>query len=270
MDFTFSTSPHPGAECLEPFTEGKFRFACHPGVPCFTNCCADLYLTLTPYDVLRLKSALRIPSAEFLERYTADDLCQNSGLPVVVLKMKEDPKKKCPFLFPAGCSVYTDRPGACRLYPVGRAARYAGRALQEEYFLVKESHCLGFAEEREWTVQDWLVDQGLEAYNEMNALWMGINRNVASGQSLPPVTGDKLKMYFMACYNLDQFQRFVFESPLLRMFRIDKDTLTRIRADQIELLKFAFTWVEFSVFGKKTMQIRPSVLKAKARAHHRR
>jgi Fe-S-cluster containining protein len=255
---------------MEPLTDGKFRFACHPGVSCFTNCCADLHLALTPYDVLRLKSALRTPSGQFLERYTTDDIRHNSGLPVVVLKMGDDPRRKCPFLSSAGCSVYAHRPGACRLYPVGRAARYAGRTLQEEYFLVKESHCLGFGEEREWTVQEWLADQGQEAYNEMNALWMGINRDVAGGQSLSPVTGDKLKMYFMACYNLDQFQRFVFESRLLEMFRVDKETLTRIRASQTELLKFAFTWVEFSIFGKKTMQVNPAVLKARKRAQGRR
>jgi hypothetical protein len=270
MDHPVLTSPHPAPEFMEPLTGGKFRFACHPGVSCFTSCCADLNLVLTPYDVLRLKTALGIPSGQFLERCTADDIRYNSGLPVLILKMGDDPKRKCPFLSPAGCSVYADRPGACRLYPVGRAARYAGRTLQEEYFLVKESHCLGFGEAREWTVQEWLADQGLEAYDEMNALWMGINRGVAGGQSLSPVTGDKLKMYFMACYNLDQFRRFVFESRLLQMFRIDNDTLTRIRASEMELLKFAFAWVEFSVFGKKTMQVKPSVLKAKERARGRR
>ena len=261
---------HAEPNCMEPLIDGKFRFACHPGVPCFTNCCADLNLALTPYDLLRLKTALEIPSGQFLERYGADDIGHNSGLPVVILKMGDDPKRKCPFLSAAGCSVYADRPGACRLYPVGRAARYLGPTLQEEYFLVKESHCLGFGEVREWTVQEWLADQGLEGYNEMNALWMGINREVASGQSLSPLTGDKLKMYFMACYNLDQFQRFVFESRLLQMFDIDQETLTRIRASQTELLKFAFAWVEFSVFGKKTMEIKPSVLKAKERAQGRR
>jgi len=255
---------------MEPLTDGKFRFACHPRVPCFTSCCADLNLALTPYDLLRLKTALRITSGQFLERYGADAVGYNSGLPVVGLKMGDDPKRKCPFLSPGGCSVYADRPGACRLYPVGRAARYVGSTLQEEYFLVTESHCLGFGEVREWTVHEWLADQGLEVYNEMNALWMGINRDMARERSLSSVTDDKLKMYFMACYNLDQFRRFVFESRLLRMFRIDKEALARIRASETELLKFAFTWVEFSVFGKKTMQIDPSVLQAREGARSRR
>lgn len=255
---------------MEPLSTGRFQFACHPGVSCFTNCCADLNLTLAPYDVLRLKNALSLPSGDFLERYTTDDVRQNSGLPVVVLRMGDDPKRRCPFLAPQGCLVYADRPGACRLYPMGRAARFVGRTLQEEFFLVRESHCLGFGEAREWTVEQWLADQGLKAYDEMNALWMRLNRNARRGERLPPVTGDKLKMYFMACYNLDQFRRFVFESRFLQMFRIDAGTTARIGTDQTELLKLAFVWLEFSLFGKQTMQIKPSALKAKNKALARR
>jgi hypothetical protein len=153
---------------------------------------------------------------------------------------------------------------------MGRAARFVGRTLQEEFFLVRESHCLGFGEAREWTVEQWLADQGLKAYDEMNALWMRLNRNARRGERLPPVTGDKLKMYFMACYNLDQFRRFVFESRFLQMFRIDAGTTARIGTDQTELLKLAFAWLEFSLFGKQTMQIKPSALKAKNKALARR
>ena len=43
---------------MEPIQHGKFSFACHPDVPCFTKCCSDLDLALTPYDVLRLKNRL--------------------------------------------------------------------------------------------------------------------------------------------------------------------------------------------------------------------
>ncbi|HYA01492.1 MAG TPA: YkgJ family cysteine cluster protein, partial [Syntrophobacteria bacterium] len=122
----------------------------------------------------------------------------------------------------------------------------------------------------EWTVEQWVADQGLKAYDEMNALWMRMNRDAGSGEQLPPATGDKLKMYFMACYNLDQFQRFVFESRFLQMFRIDEETKARVRTDQTELLKLAFAWLGFSLFGKQTMRIKPSVLQAKKKALVRR
>ncbi|MDY6974018.1 MAG: YkgJ family cysteine cluster protein, partial [Thermodesulfobacteriota bacterium] len=38
------------------------QFNCTPGVACFTQCCQDVTIVLTPYDVLRLKNALGISS----------------------------------------------------------------------------------------------------------------------------------------------------------------------------------------------------------------
>jgi len=45
-----------------------FRFRCNPGVPCFTRCCGDVTIALTPYDVIRLKNALGVSSKEFLDQ----------------------------------------------------------------------------------------------------------------------------------------------------------------------------------------------------------
>jgi hypothetical protein len=48
---------------------------------------------------------------------------------------------------------------------VARAAKYVGGTVKEQHFLVKEPHCLGFHEEKEWTDKEWLENQGLELYN---------------------------------------------------------------------------------------------------------
>jgi len=64
---------------MEPMVDGKFSFACHPGVPCFTKCCSDLDLALTPYDVLRLKNRLEVSSGELLELHTTDEVRQIVG-----------------------------------------------------------------------------------------------------------------------------------------------------------------------------------------------
>ena len=256
--------------CMEPITGGKFCFACHPGVTCFTECCANLNLALTPYDVLRLKNRLEISSAEFLDLYTTDEVQNNCGLPVLMFRMNSDAKRTCPFLKPEGCTVYEDRPGACRLYPVARAAKYVCGKVKEQHFLVKEQHCLGFQQNEEWTAKEWMADQGLELYNEMNNLWMEINQGEVGTETPPSITDEKLKMYFMACYNLDAFRRFVFESKLLNLFKIDKRTVSRIRTDETELLKFAFKWLEFAIFGKKTMKPKPTALKVRKKAMGKR
>ena len=40
--------------------EDTFCFGCHPGVPCFTDCCSDINNMLTPVDVLRLARKLKM------------------------------------------------------------------------------------------------------------------------------------------------------------------------------------------------------------------
>ena len=47
-----------------------FRFACGPEVTCFNDCCRDLNQALTPYDTLRLKRSLGVPSGRFLAQFT--------------------------------------------------------------------------------------------------------------------------------------------------------------------------------------------------------
>jgi Fe-S-cluster containining protein len=247
--------------CIEPIVDDRLRFACHPGVPCFTECCADLNLALTPYDVLRLKDSLKISSAEFLDQYTTDEVRYNCGLPVLMLKMTHDSRGTCPFLQPEGCTVYEDRPGACRLYPIARAAKHERGTVKERFFLMREPHCCGFQEEKEWSTEAWLEDQGLESYNEMNSLWMAMNQGI-SRDTPPSITGEKLRMYFMACYNLDMFKRFVLESRLLKLYQVDRRTVAGIKTDQVELLKLAFKWVAFSIFGKKTMKLTAAAMRS--------
>ena len=41
-----------------------FSFRCRPGGSCFTKCCHELELALTPYDVLRLRWATGLSSSE--------------------------------------------------------------------------------------------------------------------------------------------------------------------------------------------------------------
>jgi Fe-S-cluster containining protein len=156
---------------FEPLQGREFRFACHPGVPCFNECCADLRLVLTPYDIMRLKNRLGLSSGDFLDRYTESSTEPESRFPQVRLKMTDGPGRPCPFVTSRGCSVYEDRPGACRIYPVGRGSARGGR---EMFFLVREKHCRGFEQDRSWDVEAWTSDQGLVDYHRSNDRWMEI------------------------------------------------------------------------------------------------
>ncbi|MBW2118939.1 MAG: YkgJ family cysteine cluster protein [Deltaproteobacteria bacterium] len=112
------SAPSP-EKCLD--LKDTFAFSCHKDLACFNACCRNKYLPLIPYDILRLKKARNLHSDEFLTRYTVYRLDHDSGFPIISLKMGDAPEKACPFVTPEGCSVYNDRPMACRLFPLGRS-----------------------------------------------------------------------------------------------------------------------------------------------------
>jgi len=75
-----------------------------------------------------------------------------------------------------------------------------------------------------------------------------------------------MEMYFMACFDLDRFRRFVFESRFLQMFEVDEARAEVMRTSDEDLLDFAMQWLQFSLFNEKTMKIKPAVLEAKRQA----
>ena len=241
---------------FEPLTDHTFSFRCHKGMKCFTRCCAALTLPLTPYDILRLKNSLGTASDEFLLRYTETRFDAHPRFPMVLLNMRAE-DKKCPFVTPDGCRVYGDRPGACRIYPLGRASMKVAqqKEAREKFFVVREKHCLGFGEERRWTIEEWTADQGLDEYNAMNDSWLEI---ISSPRSLGPEKElqRKIQMFFMASYNLDKFRKFVFESRFLQLFDVDPKQEQRLAEDDRVLMVFAFGWLKFSLFGLNTMKIK--------------
>lgn len=244
---------------FERLPEEGFQFACHPSVPCFNVCCRDLRLVLTPYDVLRLKRALGLESGRFLEEYTIPEADPSWGIPVIQMRMLDREGRPCPFVRPAGCSVYADRPAACRMYPLGRAARHlsgpADAQKEERYFLVREPHCLGFQQKKQWSLAGWLEDQGLREYNAWTDRWMaflsryrpGTGRNLLDAQ---------WKMFYMACYSLDRFREFVFGTRLLLLVELPSERVEKMRASDEELLAFALEWLGFSLFGDPLFALR--------------
>ena len=234
-----------------------FAFRCHKGIECFTRCCADLNLVLTPYDIIRLKNRLGMSSEDFLNKHTDTTMDRHQRFPMVKLIMNQDEKRKCPFVSSDGCTIYEDRPGACRIYPLGRAATKPDvqRDTREKFFIVDEKHCLGFHEEKEWTIEEWLKNEGLDEYNAMNDQWLEI---ITSQKDLGPKKDihQKTKMFFMASYNLDRFREFVFGSKFFKLFDVEPNLMERLASNDVELMKFAFEWLKFSLFGEKTIQIK--------------
>jgi Fe-S-cluster containining protein len=209
-----------------------FRFSCHPGVPCFTECCRQLDLALTPYDVLRLRQALKISSSEFLEKYVLVEKTAEDIFPQLFLTMVDDGRASCPFVDESGCSVYADRPGACRTYPIGRAAYLDENGLPADFYvLLTEPHCHGFAEGPELSLAEWIADQELAVYNRHNDQIMSILQHPRIKEGFRP--DDKLQeKYLHVLYDIDAFREEIGEDGL----------------DDIELLKKAINILENELF----------------------
>lgn len=241
-----------------------FQFACHPGVSCFNKCCGDVNIFLSPYDILRMKQRLGISSGEFIDRYVLMPVHKEMKTPVLLLRMKEDERKSCPFLTGDGCGIYSDRPWPCRMYPLGLAAQKDtpdGWRGERFYFLLQEEGCEGFREPRRWTVREWLDGQEIDPYDEWGEAFkeLTLHEFFVSGGSLSP---EKMHMLFTACYDLDKFREFVFKSTLLQRFDVDEDLVEEMRYSDEALLRFAFLWVRFSVFGERTVKVKPHVAEA--------
>jgi Fe-S-cluster containining protein len=244
--------------------DSPFTFKCHKGVSCFNECCADINIFLTPYDIIRLKNRLGINSGEFLSKHTISPFDENLKYPIVILKMSDNEKKTCPFVGEDGCTVYTDRPWACRMYPLGLASPKEGHdELDKEfYFLLEEDICKGFKEDKKWTVSEWIDDQSVTEYNELGELFKGItlHHHLQEIEGLPP---EKVEMFFTAVYDIDKFRDFIFKSSFLDKFDIDAEKVSKIKDDDVELLKFGFDWLRFSLYGENTISVKGGVLESK-------
>jgi Fe-S-cluster containining protein len=237
----------------------SMRFRCHAGLDCFTTCCRDVNIFLSPYDILRMKKRLGISSTEFLQRYTISLIPEVSGFPVILLKMEEETNRACPFITPRGCSIYEDRPWACRMFPLDQVDRPG-----EYRFITDPSFCLGMKEGEEQTVESYLDGQGLAPYNESERLLGRIASDPRFSKAV--IRNPKLQeMCRMALYDLDRFRRFVLKSRFLEIFEMDGERRQKIAKDDMELLKLAHQWLEFGLVAGDTLRMREDLLQGAKR-----
>jgi len=232
-------------------TDEPFTFRCSPTVPCFNACCRDLNQALAPYDILRLKNNLGLPSSRFLEIYTSQHIGPESGLPVITLKPGSKTDRLCPFVTPKGCRVYSDRPASCRLYPMARGTsrdRQTGD-IQVHFALIREPHCLGFRQKERQTARSWIQSQDLDLYNEFNDLFLELislkNRLIAG-----PLDLVARQLFHRALYDLDAFRDQIFRLGLPEEGTIDAAERETLKTDDVALLRLAHTYVRKALFSR--------------------
>lgn len=238
--------------------DDRFQFRCHKGISCFNACCRSIDITLTPYDILRLKSRLGLASYEFLVKHTQRFDMDAHGVPGVKLNPKAG-TSECQFLTEEGCSVYEDRPTACRYYALGSASmRKIGATEEEEfYFVVKEDHCRGHEEPVVQTVGEYRKDQGVDVYDALNREWRQlVLKKRSCGPTIGRPSARSLDLFYLCSYDVDGLREFIKSPGFGDVFAIEPVLMDTLLEDDTELMKFGFRMLKQVLFGEQTIALR--------------
>ncbi len=251
-----------GSEARTPVSkESSFHFHCHPGLDCFNRCCREATLILSPYDILRLSRRLGLPTGEFLRRYTRREEEAGSGLPLVLAKPAR--RGGCPFLEESGCTVYADRPAACRLFPLTQGSELTHEGVVDHYFLRRLDYCQGFAGEQEWTVAAWEVDQGFADFDRLRRPWLRLFLQQAQ-PGRPPQDDRILSQFYLMAHDLDAFRTFVLESAFLQVQGLSPEEAQPLATDDLALLRCSATHLEYLLFPEEARPLRQALKEAMA------
>jgi hypothetical protein len=259
-----SESPFSESPVMPELLEGSatIQFQCRKGIDCWNACCSNIDISLTPVDVLRLSRRLGISTTEFLMQYSFPYEMEPNGIAGIKFKPVEG-GTACQFMRPEGCDVYSDRPTACRYYPVAllsmrRSDEYTDRL---SYAMVKEAHCHGHLEPRKLTIDEYRQDQGVIEYDELGRGWRQlVLKKKSSGPTVGTPSKRSLQLWFMACYDLDRFRAFVASEPFGETYDIPDAELKEILVDDNNLMQFAFRFLRQTMFGEETIKMKADAL----------
>lgn len=264
--------PYESAFVPEILTEEhKVKFACHPGVSCFNACCKQADVMLAPYDVLRLRQYLKLTSGEFLKQYTVPWEVDSDG--IIGVKLKTNEEKHCLLMTDNGCSVYDDRPSACRYYPFGLMGvkHTEAKADEQNYFRIEEEHCKGHEEEnflpetKEITLGAYRKSQGVSDFDRYTLDWIRLMlKKKSAGPSVGSPSTESLQVLFMATYDLDRFKRFILSPNFQAVYNLDEKTLQEIKSDDLNLLNFGYRFLRQVLFGEKTIDTKDEAVQQRA------
>lgn len=136
----------PDASGHRERVDALFSYTCHRCL----RCCHDKLIQVNPYEAARLARCIGVSTTEFAARYLEDG---------VFLRRVE--RGACVFLGPQGCTVHTDRPLVCRLYPLGRHVAPSGEVTYSHHEPHPETEGVYG---QEGTIAEFLAQQGVAPF----------------------------------------------------------------------------------------------------------
>lgn len=130
---------------------------------CVNNCCTkSAPVVLNPYEIEMICRAAGLAYDDLLDIVETGRL---NGFPMIMLP--RDPA--CHFWTGTGCSIYSARPLACRLFPLGRVF-HDGRSY---IILPTRNICIGVSRQAAGSVAEYLTRQDVDIFMEMADEWIG-------------------------------------------------------------------------------------------------
>lgn len=266
-DIDINQSPFPSSPVVPELFEGdkEFTFRCHKDIKCFNACCSNIDISLTPYDIIRLKNRLDMKSDEFLLKYTYPYEMEKDGMAGVKFKPVEN-GTACQFMVDEGCSVYEDRPTACRYYPIGLVSQRK----QDEYVdrtafaIVREPHCMGHDEDRKITIDQYREEQGLDEYDKHGHGWRQlVLKKKSTGATVGTPSKRSLQLFFMGCYDIDRFRIFINSDGFKQSFDVSEEDYKIFEEDDVALLDFSYRFLKQVLFAEETIPMKDGALEAR-------
>lgn len=244
----------------------KIKFRCHKDIACFNACCKNIDITLSPYDIIRLKQRLELDSGEFLRRYTVPYELEKDGMAAVKMLPVAD-GTACQLMTDEGCSVYEDRPTACRYYPAGLLSmrKQTESIDRTSYALIKEAHCLGHQEDQVMTIDEYRADQKTEEYDKNSLGWRQlILKRKSAGPGIGTLSLKSRQLFFMANYDLDRFRLFVISDGFNSTFDVPDEQMNRLKNDDLALLNFGDKFLRQVLFNEHSITLKDTAAQARA------
>ena len=219
------------------FLSGKrahFHFQCKA----CGRCCSEYRIMLSPYDVIRLRKATGLSSGELIRRGTVRitrapvkdvfgfapvaamfemfGLSRIGVVPVAVMRFRDATSggHACEFLSAEQggkrlCAIYEDRPGMCRLHPLGCVTVNNRRRWFFRQPLCRTDDGV------EWAVEDWIRISRLKPFLSANARYLRwIRQLLEEHETLALVSEHRWNMLGRILYDFDSVDMEAYPLPL--------------------------------------------------------
>ena len=161
-------------EKLKIGVDEPFKFNC---TMCGKCCINREDILLNAKDIYNLTIALEMTAKEVIDKYCDCYIGDNSRLPLVRLK-PVGPTKRCPLLKGNRCSVHTNKPIVCAMFPIGRAIKQElsdGEQAHIDY-LFSDPHCGD--RRKTHTVREWFDSFGIPLEDKFFFKWQEVMKTL--------------------------------------------------------------------------------------------